>query len=206
MNKKIIILGDRTRPRWHPVSNLEPLVEALHSKYEFTVTEEYPELTGECLERFDACINYIDNWQDRGTLAAQEAICEYVRKGGRMLTLHNGIITKSAEPLLRLNGGSFTGHANYSELEYRSIGTNKELNDGTESFQLFDEPYQYVFFHREAINLFLEYQYEGQWYPAGWWLPSEKGRVVYLAPGHDREAFRNPLYIRQIENALRFIL
>lgn len=202
---KILILGDRESARWHPISNLNPLLNALRKEYDFTVTTEYSHLTSSCLESFDVCINYMDNWQERGSRETQEALCSYVEKGGKMLTLHNGIITKSSGKLLYLNGGTFMGHDEYGELEYRNTGAEPELLRGMESFCMKEEPYEYSFLRREEMNIFLEYRKGNQWYPAGWWGPYKKRLVVYLAPGHDETTFQNPVYIRQIRNALRFI-
>lgn len=203
--KKIIILGDSEKARWHPVSNLQPLIDALRREYEFTITTKYSNLTCSYLEKFDVCINYMDNWQDNGSQETQEALCEYVGNGGKMLTLHNGIITKNSEQLLRLNGGAFTGHADYGELEYRNVGEEPELISGMKPFRMPEEPYQYVLLRSEETNLFLEYRKGDQWYPAGWWIPFKKGIVIYLAPGHDRTTFQNPIYIRQVRNALHFM-
>ncbi|MCM1189126.1 MAG: ThuA domain-containing protein [bacterium] len=203
--KRILVLGDSTQPLWHPLSNLEPLTEELRSGYEVVETEDYPDLERKYLETFDVCINYMDNWENRGTRKAQEALCGYVEDGGRMLTLHTGIITKKSRPLLVLNGGAFTGHAEAGILTYRYCGTDPTLGEGAEDFELFEEPYRYELLRPQEMTLFLEYRHGGEWYPAGWHLPCGRGKVVYLAPGHDREAFRNPSYLRQIRNALKFL-
>lgn len=204
--KKIIVLGDGcTDARYHAVSNLQPLMDALGNEYEFTVKENYSVLELGELDPFNACINYIDNWEKKGSQQCQDAILSYVGKGGNLLTLHNGIITKNSQSLLLLNGATFMGHEAYSELKYRETGVCPELQVNMENFKMPEEPYQYKFMRTEGMEVFLEYQYKDKWYPAGWKIPFKKGRVIYLAPGHDEKTFRNQTYLAQIKRVLSFL-
>ena len=200
--KKLLVLGDYESPRFHPLSNLSPLLKALENRYEITVTENYPALTAEELKRYDACINFMDNWQDRGNESAENEILRYMETGGKMLTLHNGILTKKSEKLLMMQGGTFKGHEPYDRLVYRCRGICPGAEGETESFALMEEPYQYELYRTEEMEIFLEYLYRGNWFPAGWKLPFGTGTVIYLAPGHDEKSFADRNVITLAEGAL----
>jgi type 1 glutamine amidotransferase len=69
-----------------------------------------------------------------------------------------------------------------------------------EGFSMSEEPYQFEMSGDEVVPL-LRYQYEGREYLGGWCRTEEKGRVVFLTPGHSIAAFRSEAYLAMIRKS-----
>ncbi len=206
MSKKTaLILGDTALAHWHFMKAAEPyLKETLGEQYDLTFSEDYPEMTSDALYRYNLVINYADNWGERGTVAAGVALLTFVANGGQLLTIHSGIITPNAPFLLQMHGGKFTGHAEYTTLNYKTIG-NHPITEGVGSFSMGEEPYEYelsLFSEREPI---LEFELNGKISPAGWVMPYGLGRIVYLQPGHDARSFAVPEFLKLIKNSANWL-
>lgn len=187
--KNILILGDKTNVLWHNVNELNELVEILKElDYQVTVSEDYPDITKDELKYYDACINYIDNWENRGNLIAQEEILSYLLEGGRILTIHNGIITTGAAKLLDIHGAEFTKHEEYSMLTYIKAADHP-IMEGFQSFDITEEPYEFHMRNTIPMDIFLNYRYKDKIYPAGWTINPEQGKLVYLSFGHNAKTF-----------------
>lgn len=202
--KNILILGDKTNVRWHNLCELNQLIEALKElDCQVTVSEDYQDITKAELKYYDVCINYIDNWEDRGNLIAQEEILSYLLEGGRMLTLHNGIIVKGATKLLDIHGAEFTGHEEYTMLTYIKAEGNHPIMEGFQSFEITEEPYEFYIRNSISMDVFLNYRYKDLNYPAGWTVKPGEGKLVYLSFGHNAKTFASKsvleLCIRSLE-------
>ncbi|MDF2484340.1 MAG: glycosyl hydrolase [Herbinix sp.] len=205
---RILLLGDQSRPRYHSLQEIDPLLGRIQEFHEVVESEEYSELKKDQLFDFDVIINYIDNWQDRGNERAEQVLCEYLKEGGKILSIHNGIILKSAVELLRLHGASFQGHAAYDLLTYEKTQRNHFITQDMEPFSIYEEPYEFDFNGVQKVDIILDYHLNGKSYPAGWVTEEGRGRLVYLAFGHDRKTFENKpiqeLILRSIDWLLSY--
>lgn len=202
--KNILILGDKTNVRWHNVKELNDLIYGLKElDYQITVSEDYEDITKAELKYYDICINYMDNWEDRGNLIAQEELVSYLLDGGRMLTIHNGIIVKGAAKLLDIHGAEFTGHEEYTTLTYLKAEGNHPIMEGFKDFDITEEPYEFHMRNTIPMNIFLNYRYKDRLYPAGWSVTPGQGKLVYLSFGHNAKTFASKsvleLCIRSLE-------
>ena len=207
---KLLIYGDQTTVLWHPLSALEPWIAHLKAGgHQVTVSEDYPQATLEWMQTFDVCINYIDNWEHRGNGRAEQVFCQYVEQGGRMLTLHTGIILPGAEVLLQLHGGAFHHHPEAEDItfcpEESSVEGKEILLDKAVPFTLKEEPYMFSL-QTDNKQVYLWYRYRQERYPAGWIKQVGCGTLVYLAPGHDAAVCSHPMIWQLYDNALAFLM
>jgi trehalose utilization protein len=164
------------------------LIDRLKEYYDLEVSEDYQVITKEYLKGFDLIMNYIDNWEDRGNEETELSLFDYVTEGGRILTLHCGIIVKSAAKLLALHGASFRGHEEYDLLMYKKPKEHF-ITESMEQFFIYEEPYEFDFFNYHKLEIILEYERNGKTYPGGWTTKEGKGKLAYLAFGHDQYTF-----------------
>lgn len=186
---KILLLGDRLKARYHSLDEINPLIKVLEEYYEIVVSEDYPEITKGSLEGIDLILNYIDNWQDWGNETAEGVLYDYLHKGGRILTIHCGIILTSATKLLASHGASFKGHAEYDLLTFNRIDDKHYITKDMDSFSIYDEPYEFEFISNRKIEMIMEYDLKGKTYPAAWTVEEGMGKLAYLAFGHDSKTF-----------------
>lgn len=201
--KSVLVLGDEKTWQWHPLSTLEPLLQLLEQKeYEVSVCTDYGSLTAAKLERYPVIINYIDNWEARGTETAEEALLQWLEAGKRMLTIHNGIIVDQAPQLQRCHGAAFSHHDPFCTLTFHLTEAGKQLFWDPGSFTFGDEPYEFNDIPEIKKEIFLEYSREGRSYPAGWRTVYGKGEVWYFCPGHTPAAMADPAYLQLIGQLL----
>ena len=75
-----------------------------------------------------------------------------------------------------------------------------------DEFTIDDEPYRYDFNGFKEKEILFEYIHEGNIYPAAWTRVINKGRLVYLMPGHNVDSFRNKIYGKIILRSVKWAL
>ncbi len=206
---RILVYGDRTDVLWHPLSGLQPWISALkEAGHQVVVTEDYPEVTLEWLGSFDVCVNYIDNWEHRGSKEAEQVFCQYLEQGGRMLTIHTGIILPGAEQLLDIHGAEFHHHPEAEEITFcpgqEHVEGQELLLEEVQPFSLVEEPYMFTM-RKEGKQIYFWYTYRQEWYPAAWTVKVGTGKLVYIAPGHNEAVCGHSMIQRMYDNALAYL-
>ena len=193
---RILLIGDEKKAPYHPLGGVvHGIYLALQDICELTVTTAYKSLLPEELWLYDAVISYIDTYQEQDGF--DTVLADYVRKGGRLLALHNGIISLQGTALEQVLGGSFTGHPQYTPLVYEWEGeTLGQVAEETYMVQQIDD----------KNKVFLQFVYEGERYPAGWLRSTGIGRAAYLAPGHDARTGESRLFQELLRRTLYRLL
>lgn len=194
MKKKVLIVGTYVNAPYHPFQQVdEALVALLAPEFDVMVTDDLSAF--QRMQGYDLCISYIDMFGVPLPEGTGEAILSFVRHGGGLLCLHNGISLQSDDRLFHLIGGKFTGHPPQTDLEFspHPDGFLREMA----CFTLLEEPYQFEMSGDEVVPL-MRYQYKGREYMGGWCRTEGKGRVVFLTPGHSIASFRNQAYLAMI--------
>lgn len=184
---KILVLGDEERACYHPLGRVKKgIEEALGNLGKIEFCTDYNKWTPQELRRFPVLISYIDDYKQ--LQGFDDILVEYILKGGYVIALHNGIITPKGSRLEGVYGGRFVTHPPYCELEY--IVDEKFLGNEKKKMILEEEPYM---IHRIGKDLeeFLWFIYKNKKYVAGWFRRVGKGKILYLAPGHDERTVGN---------------
>lgn len=127
-------------------------------------------------------ILYDDSWTGPLDDKALDAVKSWLLRGGKVLAIHNGICWARRHDWFRLLGGRFTGHGAPELLTFDKPGK-------VGHFQLEEEPYRFVHPLWSGIQVLGTYQDSAGTWPAWWWKPCRKGRLVYAMAGHDEKSF-----------------
>ena len=193
--KKIMILGDEEQAPYHPLSRVLPGIrEALESLGEISVCTDYRGLTISDLQLYDCIFSYLDDY--RHLNGVDDILADFLACGGRLLALHNGIISRAGSKLEKAYGGNFVTHPPRCLLAYRTATW-----PGDKEFQLEEEPYIVRQLDSEK-QIFLTFQYQGEDYPAGWCRNYKKGRMIYLALGHDEKTAESKTFRRLLRECV----
>lgn len=205
-SSKLLLIGDNVRSTWHPLEPARQQLGAIAAdEFELVATENYEALTTLDKDGFAAVISYADCWNRELAPEQIESLLRFVAGGGGLLVIHNGIsLGKACHELAGLIGARFTGHPPYQALTYHPMQVNHPLLEGVEAFTVDEEPYLFEFDVQSPRNLFLEYEFEGSRYPAGWEHHYGVGRLVYLQPGHCAPSFLPDSYRQLIRNSMRW--
>lgn len=193
---RILILGDEEKAIYHPLGRVSGgIVKVFGEAGECEVSVDYRSMEKERLREYDVVLSYIDNYTDEGGFG--DKLASYIEGGGKVLVLHNGIITPDNSRLERLYGGNFITHPPYCELRYYE---GEELLCSME-----EEPYM-LRQADEGNDIFLWYEMDGERYPAGWSRNAGRGRVCFLAPGHDERTTERKEFQYMLRKALGILL
>jgi type 1 glutamine amidotransferase len=141
------------------------------------------------------------------TPAQEDAIENFVHRGGAFLALHNsGWDYPWDGPYRRVLGGYYLTHPPISTFQVRVINPNHPVTAGVHDFEIEDEQH-WLWFDYDRVDLLLtNHGRDGRQSAAGWAYKFGQGRVVYLANGHTAQAHAHPEFMRLKRNALRWLL
>ena len=213
MMQKAIMLGMR-EAKYHP---LEPMGRAigkvLQGLVQLSLSDDFSILeadngAGTRMDGYSLGIAYFEVEEDTLTRAQADRLIQYVREGGALLILHNGICFQDAlaRPLFPAR---FIGHPPYETMPLLAFSADPqghEVMEGIPSFTLPEEAYMFEIADMEALSPFLWFEYEGMRYPAGWAKEYGCGRMVYLTPGHQADVCENQAFARLLQNAAKWTM
>ena len=199
--KKAILIGDYSVVEWHPLAGTDMALQDILSDFEVDCTEDYDRFKAVSLNKYDLCISYIDHWKESLTDEQTAGLLTFVCNGGGLLIIHNGIAMQSRAELAQLAGAKFTTHPQERVLTFHPAPAEHIITEEIRDFAFLEEPYQFEQDSFAESALLLEYESEGQRWPAAWAHQYAMGRVVYLSPGHHAVAFQDPMYRKLISRS-----
>lgn len=183
-----------------------------------TYIENHEALTAEALARFELLVFLKDGmiWPDGYepgsqvlwmTPEQQQAIWDFVHRGGGFLALHNSHgIYPPGGLYYQLFGGDYGGHPPPAEFTVRIEDKDHPITSGVEDFLVYDEQHMSKYYLGRENLLLRNISKGNKSAPAGWWREIGKGRFVYLSPGHTPEALGHPMMQRLMRNSMRWLL
>ena len=144
-------------------------------------------------------LRYVEGIPDRETAA----LVEWVRSGGGLAAVHSATtIRESNRKLIRLVGGRFLSHPPRLSFTVYPLSRPHPVTDGVGAFSIVDELYTQevgeVDVHMAAVS-------DDVMHPMVWTRTEGDGRVVHLAPGHDREVWHHPSYQRLLRQSIAWV-
>jgi uncharacterized protein len=205
MKPKAILIGDIETAKYHSMERFIPELITILNDFELEVTEDYNAFLFERLTKYDLCVCFIDRWtpiSDNQSVG----LVQFVKQGGGLLVLHNGLSLQARPELTALMGGFFTGHPEQAVLAYESVPSSHWITAEGGAFNALEEPYQIRLENDFDGTVFLQYQWNGTSVPAGWSRNEEQGRVVVLSPGHNLETFLVDEYRALISRSATWVI
>jgi len=188
--KKVLLVGDYSLATWHPLRGVDDELSRILSIYDLTITEDYDKLSIEELKEYDFVVNYIDAYDLRANSSLAALFISYVADGGAMMVIHNGIISRKLPELEQMVGGAFTHHPKHEKISFVPVDSHP-LGKTIMPFEIDEEPYMFTMSNLAKLSIVMNYEYQNELYPAVWLRSFGKGKVIYIAPGHNAESFKN---------------
>lgn len=199
---KILILGDQEKAPFHPLERVKKgITESLsyEDTAEIKFTTDYADQSVTDLKKYHVVISYLDNYMELNGF--DNILVKYIKDGGKVLALHNGIITPEKSELEQIYGGRFITHPPYCLLKF--IVEDKTWLEKRE-FYMEEEPYM-ISGHEKNKDVFLWYEYQGEKYEAGWHKTVGKGKIMYLEPGHDQRTVENSDFQSLLRTCVQYL-
>ena len=190
MTKVLLVTGGG----WHNFDECGQLLGELlknTGRADVTITQDRKVLGSPDLKSYDQVIMYTQG----GKLTAKEeqGITSFVKAGKGFLGIHCAA-DSFVENLkyIEMVGGKFAGHGPCHEFGVNVDNKEHELTKRFGPFTITDELYLLDQVEGDNKNVLLSSIWQGKKHPMAYTKQYGKGKVVYLALGHDRRAFANP--------------
>lgn len=168
---------------------------------EATLTEDVSAVSHLSDGKFDVVALYTQG--DTFDPAQVEALTRFVREGNGLLGIHTAAATnKTDDAYAKLIGSRFIGHGPVSEFDVRVSDPKHVMARGIDDFRVMDELYLLKRFDR--FQIFLTASSKDAEQPMGYTKAEGKGRVVYLANGHDPRSLNHPMVQELIVRGARY--
>ena len=191
--KTLLLLGGPV----HDHKAIGDVVEAaMNNSGKFAVTrvnEDLEALRAERIKPYDLVMFYytlgeITEEQKRGLM-------NHIADGKGYVTFHSGADSFRGDPDYRaLVGGYFVTHPRYRTYQVSITENDSPITRGIDEFMITDE--QYILDYDPRVNVLANALWKGKTMPVMWTKPWGKGRVFYLALGHDAKACRQQMFLR----------
>ncbi|CAM3671949.1 ThuA domain-containing protein [Paenibacillus glucanolyticus] len=201
INMKAIALGQYEGAKYHPFAHIDHELQTIFEPMDVECTDDYAVLQEDKLEGYDLFISYADFSDLEITADQVQALISYVRNGGGLLVIHNGISLQQSQELEKLIGGRVTGHPDYTSLPIRYNRGSHPIVENLSDFTIDEEPFRFELSPHESAVILAEYVHDGQRWPAAWAHTYGSGRVVYLMPGHHLPSFQVESVRKLIRNS-----
>ena len=169
----------------------EAIYDALKQTGHFDITqveEDLSALEAPKLDPYDVVVFYYTV----GTItdAQKNGLLNFVASGKGFVGIHSAADSFRDCPEYRaMIGGWFVTHPHYRQYQVSVVDPEHPITKGLEEFFVTDE--QYILDYDPRVKVLCSALWKGQAMPVAWTKSWGKGRVFYLALGHDPQACRD---------------
>ena len=168
------------------------IMEALSDADKFDLTyveEDLDVLIAPKLDPYDLIVFYYTVGEI--TDAQRDGLSGFVASGKGYVGIHSAADSFRDDPAYRaMVGGHFITHPRYREYQVSIVDTENPITQGMDEFMVTDE--QYITDYDPRVNVLASALWKGTAMPVAWTKPWGKGRVFYLALGHNAESCSDP--------------
>ena len=172
----------------------EEVNKTLTSVDDFEVTrvdEDLDIFTKPELDDYDVVVFYYTVGEI--TDAQKNGLLNWVAKGKGFVGIHSAADSFRNSPDFRsFIGGYFVTHPHYRQYQVSVLDEEHPITAGLDEFMVVDE--QYITDYDPRVHVLATALYKGVARPVAWTKPWGKGRVFYLALGHDREPAQHEMF------------
>jgi len=160
------------------------------------ISDDLADLTPANLARFDVILNFSTDLV--GTDEQIGALLGAVEAGAGFVGLHAANATfRASDAYAAMVGSRFARHPPIKQFTVEIVDPTHPVTAGLESFEVEDERYE---LKDDAPDLKVLARAEG--HPCVYVRQHGRGRVVYVAPGHDRRTLALPRYAQLVRQAI----
>lgn len=143
------------------------------------------------IEPFDVLVFFYTG----GTLTDEQmlGLLKWVSSGNGFVGIHSAADSFRECPEYRaMLGGHFVTHPLYRQYQVSVVDPSHPITEGLEEFMVTDE--QYILDYDRRVKVLATALYRGEAMPVAWVKSWGKGKVFYLALGHDPDACRHEMF------------
>lgn len=202
MPKRVLVLRD---PRHHhDPRGGDVIAQTLNSAgFDATLTEDVSCVSRLSHGQIDCLVLYTQG--DTFDASQVESLTTWLRAGGALVGVHTATATnKTDDAYARLIGSRFIGHGPVFDFKVHVADPEHPIVHRIQDYRITDELYLLQPF--DDFHVLLDAWWQGRKQPIAYTKSEGKGRVVYLANGHDPRALSHPTVQQLLSRAVRYAL
>ncbi len=168
--------------------------DALKESDEFEVTrvdEDLNILASDKLKEYDVIVFFYTVGEI--TDAQFNGISNFIKSGKGFVGIHSAADSFRNSPDWRaFIGGHFVTHPHFRQYQVSVLDDKHPITEGIDEFMVTDE--QYITDYDPRVNVLATGLYKGVAYPVVWTKSWGKGRISYIALGHDEQPARHEMF------------
>lgn len=210
--KRILLVLGGT---WHNFDGFQRSIGLLLVKAGYTVsaTYELDALTTLRRNKYDAVVLYTcltakreDGSRAGVRLTDEQAapLAKWVAAGGALLAVHGATVSGQSSPVFRrLVGGAFVKHPPAKRFTVYPLSTGHPVTTRLDAFEVHDE--LYIQQCDPGLTVHMVAIHDGVAHPMVWSRTEGRGRVVYVALGHDERVWRLREYRQLVGQVMKWL-
>jgi len=185
---------------WHPFERCGEIVKGLleaTGRYEVAVTADRDVMRKGSIRRFDGVLAYTSD----GTLSKdqEDGLVGFVKSGGTFVGIHCAAASwQKNKAYIEMLGGVFAMHSPLMEFPVTITRTDSLITRRIQDFRIADELYLLDKFDPDAVEILATAMWKGKPQPMAYTKTYGKGKVFYLALGHDEAALNHPEFQKML--------
>jgi len=194
MSKKrlLLVIGGK----WHPFERCGEIVGQLvetTGRYALDVTSDLGALKAASIKKYDAVLVYtcggnLTGEQERG-------LVDFVKAGGACIGIHSAVaFGRRNAAYIDMLGGVFASHGPIQEIPVAIADPEAMITQRIPDFRITDELYILKKFDPARVRILATALWKGKAQPIAYTRDYGKGKVFYLALGHDERALTHPAF------------
>lgn len=196
---EILMLGHKSEH--HQSEKLTTILQQAFFKdgINISYTTDPNDLNEQTLSKYDGLMIYAN--YDTISAAQENALLDFVKNGKGFIPIHCASwCFRNSSEYIKMVGGQFSTHKTDT---FSTVIADKkhEILKGFTPFKTFDETYVHSKINKD-IHVLTERVEGAHHEPYTWTNQYGKGRVFYTAYGHDERTWRNPGFLKLLENGL----
>lgn len=203
--KRVLLLtGGKYHP-WEGCGRIFTQFMEAGGRFSVDRTEDCNALKAGAIAKYDAVVVYTQG--GKLTREQEHGLLGYVRSGGAFVGLHGATASFKENPgYLEMLGAEFERHGPVMAFPVRITGAESMITARIPEFRITDELYLLKKFEPQATTVLATAHWHGKDVPVAYTKSYGKGRVFYLALGHDERAFEHPEFQRMVRRGVDWAL
>ena len=184
---------------------LDGLLKARGNRWKLTVTRDLDALAALPTSDYSAIVIYTTGFRGDLTGPREAGLLAFVKGGGGLIGVHSAADSfRDSRAYVEMLNAEFLTHPHFHEFPVTIVDKDHYLTVRMPDFTIADEMYHLQSYDPSKTHLLAETFWQGKKMPMAFVRPYGKGRVVYLANGHDLRSWRHPEFQRLLLRGLEW--
>ena len=204
MKKVLYVYGGGPHPTEWIGGKISGLLDA-GGKFKTDMTTDFDKFASLPESGYSAVIIYTAMHNDALKGGREKGLLGFVRNGGGLLGLHSAAFSfRESRSYIDMLNAEYFKHPDIHEFKMSVVDNAHHITKGMTDFSVYDEMYHLQNYDPAKSTLLFKAVWEGNGIPLVFARDYGKGRIVYVANGHTKEAWMNPGFQKIIIRAITY--